>query len=297
MRNARLLRIFLVLCGLATLLGVTEQHTATYAASPGAPSGATVATPTGRQTIPQNVCSITRNGSITNSDPSADYYANANRSVCGSTPTCSLGGIAGNPLHYDIQSFTNPAPFAQCVDVQATASGCMDAVAYLGSFNPANRCQNFLGHVGPGAINGTRYFSFTVPAGANFDVVLTEWTINTGCANYTVSVTGEFCAPYNSPTPPPTASRTPTNTPTATATHTNTPIPPTATRTPTPTNTNTPMPPTATDTPAPTDTSTPIPPTATGTPPPPSYTIFLSVMFYNAVEPAGVPAPPGAGRR
>ena len=65
-------------------------------------------------------------------------------------------------------------------------------------------------------------YSFTVPAGATFVVVVHEASANEGCASYTLSVNG--CL-VNTRTPTPTfaPTNTPTNTPTFTPTLTPTP--------------------------------------------------------------------------
>jgi hypothetical protein len=67
------------------------------------------------------------------------------------------------------------------------------AVAYLGSFNPANLCTNYLGDPG-GSPNPTNSFSVNVPAGGTLFVNVHE--INPGllgCSAYTLTVSGLFC--------------------------------------------------------------------------------------------------------
>jgi hypothetical protein len=85
------------------------------------------------------------------------------------------------------------------------------AGTYLGSFNPANICQNWLADLGSSP-NGTPLsYSFTVPAGATFVNVIAEVTANAGCASYTLDLAGIPCG-TPSPTPSP-ATPTPSPSP------------------------------------------------------------------------------------
>jgi hypothetical protein len=74
------------------------------------------------------------------------------------------------------------------------ASGCganLFGATYLGAFNPANVCQNFLGDargISPGSVS----WAFRIPAGQSFDLVLHEVVRGTGCASYRATVSGLF---------------------------------------------------------------------------------------------------------
>ena len=114
------------------------------------------------------------------------------------------------PRHYDAYAFVNTSSSTACFTVDVTAA-CLENVlihssAYLDSFDPDNLCTHYLADVGPGLLTNSQY-SFEVPAGARFVVVVNELAPNLLCPNYTVTITGPAClAPA------------PTGTPTATAT-------------------------------------------------------------------------------
>jgi hypothetical protein len=97
--------------------------------------------------------------------------------------------------HYDAYSFTNVGG-AACVTVDLTANcgaNSIFSVAYLGSFDPANLCLNYLADAGNSVAVGNSSYSFTVPANSVFVVVVHEVTPNSGCANYALQVNGFEC--------------------------------------------------------------------------------------------------------
>ena len=70
------------------------------------------------------------------------------------------------------------------------------ASAYLGDFNPTDLCANFLGYSGTDAENGSIGFSFRVPAGQRFTVVVNGLSIDGafgGCQNYSLQLYGLPC--------------------------------------------------------------------------------------------------------
>ena len=92
---------------------------------------------------------------------------------------------------YDTYTFTNSGNATSCVTVNVT-SGCglnIFYAAYLGSFNPANLSQNYLADAGS-SFAGVATFSFNVPAGQSFVLVIHEVNVNAGCASYTGTVSG-----------------------------------------------------------------------------------------------------------
>jgi hypothetical protein len=231
-------------------------------------------TPT--RTVTPTACPIQTQttGSITNNDPTqAGRLTTGTISNCGTAPPCP-GVVNATPRHYDAYTYVNTSGSSQCVTVTLDATGCggqfMASASYLGSFNPANLCQNFLG-VHNSTFNGTQSYSYNVPAGATFVVVVYEATPDTFCPSYTLTIracgTIVTPTPVSTSTPTRTATNTPTNTPTRTPTRTvtHTPQPtqttggPSATPTFTPTNTPT-YTPTRTSTRTPTNT-----PSHTGT--------------------------------
>jgi len=115
--------------------------------------------------------------------------------------------------HYDQYTFTNTSGSAECVVVTLDSRSCggpgVFGSAYLNSFDPNNLATNYLADLG---VSGpTASFSFGVPAGATYVVVVQEIGTDLGCATYTLTVNP--CAPI----PP---SNTPTLTPAGTATAT-----------------------------------------------------------------------------
>jgi hypothetical protein len=116
---------------------------------------------------------------------------------------CPGNPYTGTPYHYDAYTFTNTTGVSQCVSVTLnSACGGVNEVmseAYLGSYNPANVCANYLADLGSSPPPAGTY-SFTVPAGATFVVVVNEINPGGGCTAYTLDVTGT-CGLVRVPTP------------------------------------------------------------------------------------------------
>ena len=243
----------------------TQTATSTNTAVP--PTNTTVA---GTPTATPCPGGQTFGGAISGSDPTQagrllrDYKP----SICGTAKT-TPALASSSARHYDAYPFTNTSGSPICVTVRLdTACNGLNeiySVAYLGSFNPANPQANYLADSGTSPLP-TATYSFNVPAGASYVVVVHEMTGNTGCNAYTLTVNPCAGGPAATSTPTRTATNTavPTNSPTRTAT--TTAVPPTntmvATNSPTRTATNTAA---ATNTPASTATNTP-PAAATNTP-------------------------------
>ncbi len=167
-------------------------------------------------------------GSISNSDPSHLDYLN----VQGAPSTCAVaqacpGQVSDpGPFHYDTYTFTNTSGSTTCITVLVDGTNCgggsvgLAAAAYLTSFDPNNLCANYLADSGGTAIAGPTTFSFNVPAGASFVVDVEEYQATTGCASYTLSVTGLTCPPSATPTPGVGGTATATATAVASATAT-----------------------------------------------------------------------------
>jgi len=135
----------------------------------------------------------TFSGSIT----ATDAQQNQRLTRDGLTSTCvgpkpCPGPFSTGTRSYDAYSFTNPGG-TSCVTFSLT-SGCGTNIfgsAYLGPFNPANLCQNYLADQGSSSA-GTGVASFTVPAGQSFTVVVNEVNQGLNCVSYTGSVSGLF---------------------------------------------------------------------------------------------------------
>ena len=120
--------------------------------------------------------------------------------TCGSSNPCTLNTATGLRT-FDAYTFTNPGSSTACVTVDFTMTGCslgqaLQFSARIGSFDPANPCANYVGDGGAGfagEFDGS--FSFNVPAGQNFVVVVNENDPAgaTGCA-YTLTISGIDCS-------------------------------------------------------------------------------------------------------
>src|SRR5215813_5290188 len=122
-------------------------------------------------------------------------------SSCGLSKTCP-GQLPNSPAprRYDAYTFTScPVSASACVTVALnTACGGnsqLFAAAYAGSFNPDNLCANYLADSGgsPPA-GGSATFSFNVPSGSTFTIVVNEVNpgMSSGC-NYTLNIGGLCC--------------------------------------------------------------------------------------------------------
>jgi hypothetical protein len=151
-------------------------------------------------------------GTINQSDPTQmSAVVGGSATQCGQTPACpGMSGIP-DPRHFDSYTLTNNTGSAQCVTVSIDALACGEAgvgsVAYMGSFDPNAVCTNYLASSGS---NGPRYsYSFTVPAGMTYVVVVRELSPGAGCALYNIRINP--CT-LGQLTPSPVVTAPPTNT-------------------------------------------------------------------------------------
>jgi hypothetical protein len=137
-------------------------------------------------------CEIINHGAITANDKAHDGALN----VRGTESMCawSFGypGSDAGTYHYDVYTFTNTDSSAKCVTVLVDATGCgankyLFSVAYLGSFNPNDLSENYLGDAGYG-ISSKQSYAFSVPAGATYQVLVEELNQNAGCDSYSLNV-------------------------------------------------------------------------------------------------------------
>src|SRR5262249_1181669 len=167
----------------------TTGFPALYDFRPGANCGAPTPTPT------PSCTPIVVNGVIDASDPTQTdrLFRDGNPSACGAPKVCP--GPFGDLLqhHYDSYTFTNTTGASQCVNVDintaCTGTNFIFATAYLGSFDPANLCTNYLADEGASP-NPTQPFSFDLADGQTVVIVVAEVTADAGCAGYTMTVTG-----------------------------------------------------------------------------------------------------------
>ncbi len=174
-------------------------------------------TPIATPTLCPNGASVV--GSIDNNDP-----VQTGRLVRGNPPsTCDApracpGASTSDTFqrHYDSYTYTNNTSSPICVTVRIN-SNCGDnallSAAYLGSYNPTSLCVNYLADMG--LAGPTFSYSFNVPAGANYVIVVEENSAGVGCTSYTLNVSPCAGGPNLTPTPTNTPIPSPTATPCA----------------------------------------------------------------------------------
>jgi hypothetical protein len=119
-------------------------------------------------------------GSVTASDPTQDgrLFRDGMPSMAGMNKPFPGVTMAGTPYHYDSYIFTNPfaVSTAFTISLNTTSNNNPFAVVYLGAFNPMNLATNYRadGGFSPTPTSGPLSFSFDIPAGAMFTVVINE---------------------------------------------------------------------------------------------------------------------------
>ena len=99
--------------------------------------------------------------------------------ACNNIRTCPGLFTTMGARPFDAYTFRNPTASNACVTVIVDAQACLVnnflvVAAYSGSvYNPANQCTNYLADIG-GSPNPTGVFSFNVPGGAFFTLVITS---------------------------------------------------------------------------------------------------------------------------
>ena len=156
---------------------------------------------------------IVINGTLGSGDPnftgtqtSGNVVGRLNRngisSTCAAPKTCLIFDPANNRA-FDAYSIPNDSGEDVCVSVNLSepANGTcnLQSNAYLGVFNPASICTNYLAD--PGLSTGVpptpTNMSFVVPAGQTLTVVvMTTNPGETGCA-YTVTILGNLCEQFD----------------------------------------------------------------------------------------------------
>jgi hypothetical protein len=141
-------------------------------------------------------------GSIAAGDPTQSNRVTRNSvpSDCNGKAFPGLTDATAQNRRYDSYTFTNTNATAACINVTFTGTiAGLESVAYLNSFNPADVSQNYIGDLGVQyTANTTASYSFSVPAGATFVVVVHEVTANGPANSYTLTV---GCATVPPPTP------------------------------------------------------------------------------------------------
>ncbi len=117
-------------------------------------------------------------------------------SSCGEVKPCP-GVLGTDLLKYDYHQFINNTDHEQCITVTVDTGACVDAQsvhssAYLGWYDPANLCTNYLADIGPspGPVGS---YSFNVPAWQQYTVVISEVDTEPICPDYTLTVSAGGC--------------------------------------------------------------------------------------------------------
>ena len=167
-------------------------------------NGTTGGTPTPTPTGTPSGCVVS--GSIDTGDPTQTdrLFRSGVPQTCPPSTTCATFGD-GLPHHYDEYTFTNTTGSTQCVtvdtDTACTGTNFIFIASYLGSFDPANICTNWIGDSGSSPDIGVPApYQFNLDDGQTVVIVVSEVTPDAGCAGYTVTVSG-ICGGGVSPTP------------------------------------------------------------------------------------------------
>lgn len=111
-----------------------------------------------------------------------------------SLPPKAFPGVfdPGTPYHYDAYTFVNPFAVTTAFTITLatnTVSVFPFSETYLGSFDPTNIGTNYLADGGSSADSGApSIYSFNIPAGASFTVVVNEVTPSAGVADYELTL-------------------------------------------------------------------------------------------------------------
>ena len=174
----------------------------------GTTGGGSSPTPTPTPMGSPSCTPIVVNGSIDTGDPTQSdrLFRSGILQTCPASTTCAVFGD-GLPRHYDLYTFTNTAGATQCVNIDTntacTGTNSIFIGAYLGSFDPANICTNWIGDSGSSP-NPDKAFQVDVDNGQTLVVVVSEVTPDAGCPGYTVTITGLCGGGGSTPTPTPT---------------------------------------------------------------------------------------------
>jgi len=139
-------------------------------------------------------CPVNSNitGSITAGDPTQSnrIFRTGVPSDCNGKAVPGLNDTNPQDRNFDSYTFTNTNPTPACIEVTMTGTiAGLESVAYVGSFVPSNVQANYAGDLGVVyTANTTASYSFTVPAGQNFTVVVHEVGTNTPANSYTLAI-------------------------------------------------------------------------------------------------------------
>lgn len=130
-------------------------------------------------------------------------FATGSPSVCFPEKPCPGpdDGTNLSPARYLKHTFTNTTGSDACLTAQlhfdcpTAPVGALHVAAYLGDVDSAAACPNFLGDTGAATPDVYPPFSFRVPAGSNFVLVISTRSTDIGCDSYWMELFGLPCPP------------------------------------------------------------------------------------------------------
>jgi autotransporter-associated beta strand protein len=147
-------------------------------------------------------CTIVR-GTFTTNTPTLlrRLLATGGPSICLPEKPCPGPDEGTNlpPARYITHTFTNTTGSEACITAQlhfdcpTAPMGALHVAAYLGELDHSAPCQNYLGD--SGAPSEYPPFSFRVPAGSNFVLVVSTRASEIGCDTYWLELFGLPCGP------------------------------------------------------------------------------------------------------
>jgi hypothetical protein len=144
----------------------------------------------------QQSCPLSANGAVLVTGPTqmGKLVPSGIPDTCSAVGSCVAQGT--QPINFNVHTLVNNnTADPTCVTATLTAHCGIPGqtelylAAYSPTFNPANLCQNYLGASGQTAVNSQVSASFRVPAGAQFQVVVSLISPGTQC-EYTLAVAG-----------------------------------------------------------------------------------------------------------
>jgi hypothetical protein len=123
---------------------------------------------------------LSETGSLSATGPtiSTRIFRDAIPSTCGGK---AFPGIFGGPQTYNVHGPYGPLAEASCITINFDVGTCgtnAHAVAYLNGFNSSDLSQGYLGDIGSSV---TQPFSFPVPAGESFAIVVMSTAAPADC--------------------------------------------------------------------------------------------------------------------
>jgi hypothetical protein len=122
-------------------------------------------------------------------------------SECLPTKPCPDALVFSNGVRYINHAFTNGSGADACITAQlhhdcpTAPVGAVMVAAYGETFVQHAACDNYLGDAGALLPDESPPFSFTVPAGARFEIVVMELIETPECPSYWVELFGLPCSP------------------------------------------------------------------------------------------------------